>query len=134
MINGNKSFTLVELLTVIIIIGILTGATLHSLVKAKTAVQITECHNYSRQLRIYWLASNEGENYYSQAFEDFKKNRVDISRRLGDERSITSSHIKESEYREGYGSLSQDVMGPAFLASYGWYYDKKGSITANIKR
>ena len=63
-------------------------------------------------------------NYYSQAFEDFKKNRVDISRRLGDERSITSSHIKESEYREGYGSLSQDVMGPAFLASYGWYYDK----------
>ena len=64
-------------------------------------------------------------NYYSQAFEDFKKYRVDISRRLGDEQLNTNSHINESAYREGYGSLSQDVMGPAFLAAYGSYYDEK---------
>jgi cell surface protein SprA len=58
-------------------------------------------------------------NHYSQAFEDFKNNRVDISNRLG-----TSDHVNELGYTEGYGSLSQDVMGPAFLASYGWYYDE----------
>lgn len=65
--------------------------------------------------------ANIDNNHYSQAFEDFKKYRVDISNRLG-----SSGHIYEAEegYTEGYGSLSQDVMGPAFLASYGWYYDE----------
>ncbi len=57
-------------------------------------------------------------NYYSKAFEEFKENRTAISSRLGD-----GTHIDEAGYTYGYGSLSQDVMGPAFLAAYGWYYD-----------
>ena len=61
---------------------------------------------------------SSSDNYYSKAFEDFKENRTIISDRLG-----TGIHETEPGYSEGYGSLSQEVMGPAFLASYGWYYD-----------
>ena len=68
--------------------------------------------------------ASKDNNYYSKAFEDFKKYRVDISRRLGDERALTDYKIDEPEYRDGYGSLSQEVMIPAFLASYGTYYDE----------
>ncbi|MFC2152644.1 cell surface protein SprA [Bacteroidota bacterium] len=63
-------------------------------------------------------------NYYSKAYEDFKAYRVDISRRLGEENAITNSHPDEPAYSDGYGSLSQEVMGPAFLASYGSWYDQ----------
>ena len=70
--------------------------------------------------------ASKDNNYYSQAFEDFKKNRVDISNRLGN-----GTHVNEPGYSEGYGSLSQDVMGPAFLASYGWYYDQN-SVPLNM--
>ena len=75
--------------------------------------------------------ASKDNNYYSEAFEDFKNNRIDISRRLGDAKSITTFSPDEPEYREGYGSLSQDVMGPAFLAAYGSYYDKN-SIPLNL--
>jgi cell surface protein SprA len=67
---------------------------------------------------------SKDNNYYSKAFEDFKVYRLEISQRLGDERSGTNSHDFEPEYAEGYGSLSQEVMGPAFLASYGSWYDE----------
>lgn len=64
---------------------------------------------------------SKDNNYYSQAFEDFKNSRIVISERLADGSSVYKT--TEPLYHEGYGSLSQDVMGPAFLSSYGWYYD-----------
>ena len=67
-----------------------------------------------------------GENYYSEAYENFMQYRTTISNRWGEDRAITETHERDgSDYTKGYGSLSQDVMGPAFLASYGWYYDEK---------
>ena len=68
--------------------------------------------------------ASKDNNYYSQAFEDFKAYRTEISQRLAEQRSITEQHDYDDGYMKGYGSLSQDVLGPAFLASYGWYYDK----------
>ncbi|MGE0088452.1 MAG: cell surface protein SprA [Bacteroidales bacterium] len=67
------------------------------------------------------------DNYYSQAYEDFKSNRVEISRRLSETRIPNSEHFynpsdpHESDpgYYAGYGSLSQEVMIPAFLSAYG---------------
>ncbi len=65
-------------------------------------------------------------NYYSEAYENFLNYRTIISDRLGESHGLTEGHdIEGNEYAKGYGSLSQDVMGPAFLASYGWYYDEK---------
>ena len=58
MTNGNKSFTLIELLVVIVIIGILTSLLLSSIAKAKEAAAIAQCHNYRRQLTIYYYVGD----------------------------------------------------------------------------
>ena len=63
MINGNKSFTLVELLVVIVIIGILTSMLLSSIAKAREAAIIAQCHNYRRQLTIYYFAAHDEQDY-----------------------------------------------------------------------
>ena len=69
MINGRKSFTLVELLVVIAIIGILTAMLLTSVAKAKEAASIAQCHNYRRQLTIYYFAAAD-DQYYDPSYED----------------------------------------------------------------
>ena len=61
-----KSFTLVELLVVITIIGILTGFLLSSLSKANKSAQRVECLNFQRQLYIFYYA----DNWYEDAYED----------------------------------------------------------------
>jgi len=60
----NKGFTLIELLVTSVIISILVAMLLSALSKAKEAVQIAECHNFRRQLIIYYYADDwdEGEN------------------------------------------------------------------------
>ena len=63
MIHGNKSFTLTELLVVIAIIGILTGMLLSALSRAKVAAYMAECHNYRRQLTIYYFAAHDEQDY-----------------------------------------------------------------------
>ena len=63
MINGNKRYTLIELLVVITIIGILTSMLLFSIAKAKEAATIAQCHNYRRQLTIYYFAADDEQDY-----------------------------------------------------------------------
>ena len=58
----SKSFTLVELLVVITIIGILTGFLLSSLSKANKSAQRVECLNFQRQLYIFYYADNWDED------------------------------------------------------------------------
>jgi len=69
----------------------------------------------------------EGDNYISEAFEQFKDNRKIISRRLSQQRmgsrlpgSIPYDPNSNNEpgYASGYGSSSQEVLIPAFLAAY----------------
>ena len=52
-----KGYTLLELLVTITIISILTGMLLSASAKAKQAAQMAECHNYRRQLTIYYYAT-----------------------------------------------------------------------------
>ena len=66
----SKSFTLVELLVVITIIGILTGFLLSSLSKANKAAQRVECLNFQRQLYIFYYVDDwdEGTNETSPSY------------------------------------------------------------------
>jgi len=72
-----KGYTLIELLTVIVIISILAGMLLHATQKAKQAAQIAECHNYRRQMTIYYYAdtideSDDTETSYLDLILDHK--------------------------------------------------------------
>ncbi|HKL07237.1 MAG TPA: cell surface protein SprA [Bacteroidales bacterium] len=69
---------------------------------------------------------SSSDNYYSASYENFKSYRIAISQRLGKERQNDPFYSgdessDEPGYMDGYGSLSQQVMGPAFLAAYGYY-------------
>ncbi|SDC98217.1 T9SS outer membrane translocon Sov/SprA [Williamwhitmania taraxaci] len=69
--------------------------------------------------------STSSNNYRSDAFEQFKKNRFEISKRLAEKRVINtiqgydpSAIDATTGYFAGYGPLSQEVLIPAFLAAY----------------
>ena len=63
MIHGKKAFTLIELLVVITIITILVSMLLSALSKAKVAADMAQCHNYRRQLTIYYYAEANEQDY-----------------------------------------------------------------------
>jgi len=62
-------------------------------------------------------------NYYSEAFSNFKKYRSTVAERLAEKRGYSENYdpgnVGSDGYPEGYGSLSQDVLIPSFLAAYG---------------
>jgi len=82
MINGRKSFTLVELLVVITIIGILSALLLTSVAKAKKAAQRVECLNFQRQLYIFYYADNWDENTIELSPSYTKKELMDSYPRI----------------------------------------------------
>ena len=63
MIHGKKAFTLIELLVVITIITILVSMLLSALSKARVAADMAQCHNYRRQLTIYYYAEADEQDY-----------------------------------------------------------------------
>ena len=74
----NKAYTLLELLVTLTIILILVAMLLSALSKAKEAAQIAECHNYRRQLTIYYYAEGYDENGFTQPRDySFKEELLD---------------------------------------------------------
>ncbi len=63
--------------------------------------------------------------YYSQAFSNFKDYRIVVAERLADRRGRAGSYdpgeTGSDGFPDGYGSLSQDVLIPSFLAAYGGF-------------
>ena len=47
----------------LVIIGILTSLLLSSIAKAREAATIAQCHNYRRQLTIYYFAAHDEQDY-----------------------------------------------------------------------
>ncbi|MFW5835418.1 MAG: cell surface protein SprA [bacterium] len=74
-------------------------------------------------LKTAFERPSAGDSYYSQAYEDFRDYRLVIADRLAGERGNTGDYdpgsLDEEGFPDGYGSLSQDVLMPAFLAAYG---------------
>ena len=70
-----KAFTLIELLVTMTIIFILVAMLLTSVAKAKQAATIAQCHNYRRQLIIYYFAEDY-DQYYSPSYRDIAQYNV----------------------------------------------------------
>jgi len=75
MINGRNGFTLVELLVVVTIITILVSMLLSALSKAKVAADMAQCHNYRRQLAIYYFAEDD-DQYYTPSYRNIEQYNV----------------------------------------------------------
>ena len=78
----SKSFTLVELLVVVAIIGTLTGLLLSSVSQTKKQAQRVECLNFQRQLYIFYYVDDwdEGTNETSPSYT--KKELMDSYPRI----------------------------------------------------
>ena len=69
---------------------------------------------------------SKDNNYYSEAYENFKAYRSDISARLGADRIKQNDpyYVNNPDvdgFANGYGDVSQQVMASSFLAAYGVY-------------
>ena len=73
-------------------------------------------------------------SYFSQAYEDFSNYRRVIAGRLADERGYSAVYdpgvTDEDGFPDGFGSLSQDVLMPAFMAAYGSINPEKVTLSA----
>ena len=79
-----------------------------------------ETGNFSASL-ITWntafVKDDKENNYASPIFDQLLANRKEISSRLNNE-TYQLANPNDSGYYEGFGSLSQDVIIPSFIAAY----------------
>jgi len=67
------------------------------------------------------FASTDSKTNYSETFDNFKDYRFVIAHRLADENPNATNAVDTLGFPVGYGSTSQDVLIPAFMAAYaGW--------------
>ena len=77
--------------------------------------------NFSTSFFMFKTAfDKDGDQYVSEAFEQFSKNRSEISTRLGKESQQLgySNGPSAGGYYDGYGPNHADVLIPSFLAAY----------------
>lgn len=78
--------------------------------------------NFSISTIMLGTAFKQSDEDFSEAFEDFRNNRLDIANRLaeraGMDLSDPSNINPETGYPVGFGKSSQQVLLPSFLAAY----------------
>ena len=70
-----KAFSFIELLVTVTIISILVAMLLTSLAAAKQSASFAQCHNYRRQLIIYYFAEDY-DQYYNPSYRDIAQYNV----------------------------------------------------------
>lgn len=77
--------------------------------------------NFAISTNMIRTAFMQSDENFSQAFENFRENRLTIANRLAEQRGIDLSNpanIGADGYPIGYGRSSQEVLLPAFLSAY----------------
>ncbi|WP_084509729.1 cell surface protein SprA [Christiangramia portivictoriae] len=59
--------------------------------------------------------SNEAS---SEAFQNFRANRIEVARRIASERGLDPTDVDEEGFPRGIGKTNQAVLLPAFIAAY----------------
>lgn len=75
-------------------------------------------------------AFGRSDEISSQAFEDFRDNRLVIARRLAQERGANVNDVDADGFPRGFGKTSQAVLLPAFVSAYTGQNAKKTKLGA----
>lgn len=77
--------------------------------------------NFSISTNMIRTAFSQSDETFSQAFQDFRDNRLTIANRLAENRGIDltdPANIGTDGFPIGYGKTSQEVLLPAFVSAY----------------
>ncbi|MEE9363914.1 MAG: cell surface protein SprA [Cellulophaga sp.] len=90
--------------------------------------------NYSGSFSISTMmigtSFGKSDEFTSEVFEEFKKNRITIANRIVAERGEATGVLDDDNFPEFYGKTSQDVLLPAFFAAYTGQSANKVSLSA----
>lgn len=88
--------------------------------------------NYNISTILIKTAFSQSDEVFSQAFQDFRDNRLIIANRVAQANGVDLSNpanINAEGYPVGYGKNSQQVLLPAFLAAYSGQDAEKASTS-----
>lgn len=74
--------------------------------------------NFNISTLLIKTAFGASDESTSDAYNEFRANRLTISRRLAQENGVDVNDIDADGYPKGFGKNSQQVLLPAFLAAY----------------
>ena len=74
--------------------------------------------NFNISTILIKTAFDKNDQSYSETFENFRENRLDIARRLAVLNGSDPNDVDDEGYPIGYGKSNQAVLLPAFLAAY----------------
>ena len=74
--------------------------------------------NFSISTIMIGTVFSKSDEFNSEAFEEFKKNRITIANRLVSARGQAPGVLDADGFPEHYGKTSQDVLLPSFFAAY----------------
>jgi len=77
---------------------------------------LLETGNYSVSIISFATTFQGVDTGNTQIYNEFLNNRLEVSRRIGEEKGISTKD--EFGYTKGYGQAHQDVLIPAFFAAY----------------
>ena len=72
--------------------------------------------NFSISTNMIRTAFSQSDENFSEAFQQFRDNRITIANRLAQQRGVTE--VGADGFPVGYGKTSQEVLLPAFFAAY----------------
>ncbi|WP_458250431.1 T9SS outer membrane translocon Sov/SprA [Gillisia xinjiangensis] len=74
--------------------------------------------NFNISTILIRSAFDTNDQEFSETFENFRGNRLEVARRLATENGRDPNIVDEEGYPIGYGKSNQAVLLPAFLAAY----------------
>ncbi|WP_246067681.1 T9SS outer membrane translocon Sov/SprA [Changchengzhania lutea] len=74
--------------------------------------------NFNISTILIKTAFSQSDENISEAFNDFRANRLTIARRLAAKNGADLNDVDADGYPKGYGKNSQSVLLPAFLSAY----------------
>ncbi|WP_372753707.1 cell surface protein SprA [Mariniflexile sp.] len=74
--------------------------------------------NFNISTVLIKTAFNKSDETSSDAFNDFRANRLIVAQRLAQEKGVDINDVDEEGFPKGFGKNSQAVLLPSFLAAY----------------